>query len=113
MRIEIQGPRTIKESETCNIRAVLFNDSFEPVAVSRNALIGPTASAPGGHPQPLAVEATYGAADQPLTLQPFTFYGRERAFSGLLPGEVTITASYGPPDKPEITATEHMRIEPG
>jgi hypothetical protein len=111
MRIEIHAPRSVKASESWNVRAILLNDSYEPVAVSRNAFIGPTAGAVGGPAQSQAVEATYGAADEPLTLQPFTFYGRERAVSGLQPGDITVTASYQPRDEPQIVVTEHLRVE--
>jgi hypothetical protein len=111
MRIEIQAPRSIKASETCNVRAILFNDSYEPVAVSRNAFLGPTVSVPGSHIPSHAVEATYGSADEPLTLQPFTFYGRERSVNGLQPGDITVTASYAQPGEPEIAVTEPLRIE--
>ncbi len=111
MRVEIHAPRSVKASESWNIRAILFNDSYEPVAVSRNAFIGPTAGAVGGPTQPPAVEATYGAADETLTLQPFTLYGRERTISGLGPGEVAVTASYRGPDEPEIVVTERLFVE--
>jgi hypothetical protein len=115
MRIEIQLPSSAKSSEQCNLRAVLFNDSYEPVAVSRNAFVGPNvrALAPGGFPAPESVEPTFGGPDEPLTLQPFSFYGRERTFGGLAPGEVDVTASYHPEGQEEITVTEQLRVEQG
>ena len=116
MRIEIQCPETIKSSEECRLRAILFNDSYEPVAVSRNAFVGPNVRSleGGGFPTPESVEATFGGPDEPLTLQPFTFYGRERTFSGLLPGEVEVTAYYSDGAmEGEITVSERLRVEEG
>ena len=115
MRIEIQLPNSVKSSQQCALRAVLFNDSYEPVAVSRNAFVGPNirGPAPGGFPAPESVEPTYGGADEPLTLQPFTFYGRERTFGGLQPGSVEVVAYYRPEGQQEITATQTLRVEEG
>jgi len=81
------------------VRALLFNDSFEPVPLSRNAFTGPTpvAALAGGMPQPESVEPTYGGPDEPLTLQPFTFYGRERSFGELAAGEHQFRAEFRPP----------------
>ncbi|SRR5947209_7187054 len=114
MRIEIQGPSSIKASERCRLRAVLLNDSYEPIAVSRNAFVGPNmhALAPGGYPNPSSVEATFGGPDEPLTLQPFTFYGRERTFDGLMPGEVEVTAYYRTSEGQEIaSASQRLHVE--
>ena len=96
MRIEIHVPDTVTTAEECRVRAVLFNDSYEPVAVSRNAFVGPNLSGvtTGGYPRPDSVEPTFGQPDEPLTLQPFSFYGRERVFGELPPGEIEVTASY-------------------
>ena len=116
MRIEIQGPGVVKASQEFSLRAVLFNDSYEPAAVSRNAFVGPnlrtvTAS---GYPQPESVEPTFGGPDEPLTLQPFTFYGRERTFNGLRPGEVDVTAYYRSADgQPGLSASLRLLIEQG
>jgi hypothetical protein len=115
MRIEIQLPSSVKSSEQCNLRALLFNDSYEPVAVSRNAFVGPNVRAlhPAGFPLPESVEPTVGAPDEPLTLQPFTFYGRERSYGGLQPGEIDVTAYYRPEGGEEIAATEKLHVEQG
>jgi hypothetical protein len=80
MRIEIQCPRLIKASELCHTRAILFNDSYRPVELLRNAFVGPNVHAAY---QPEAVEAKFGGSDEALALQPFTFYGRERSYSRL------------------------------
>jgi hypothetical protein len=115
MRIEIQSPDSIKSSEQLHLRAILFNDSYEPVAVSRNAFIGPNLRAvtQSGFPFPESVEPSFGAADEPLTLQPFTFYGREREFSGLPPGEVEVTAYYQETEhQAKIAASVPLRIQP-
>jgi hypothetical protein len=45
MRIEIQCPRSIKASEPCHTRAILFNDSYEPGELLRNAFDGPDVNA--------------------------------------------------------------------
>jgi hypothetical protein len=93
MKLEIHAPDQVKAGQTFNVRAVLFNDSYDPVAISRNAFMGPTAVTGAGMTPP-AVEATFGGADEPLTLQPFTFYGRERQVDAQPPGEIRITAQY-------------------
>ena len=109
MRIEIHTPDTISSSESCKLRAVLFNDSYEPVVISRNAFVGPNLRR-----YPESVEPTYGGLEEPVTLQPFTFYGREREFSGLQPGEEEVSAYYRPGNEtPEIVAERHMRVEAG
>jgi hypothetical protein len=90
MRIEIVTPDSITSSAEAKVRALLVNDSYEPVAVSRNGFVGPTVT--GAHQMP-SVEPTYGQAEEPLTLQPFTFYGRERSLA-FPPGESEVVASY-------------------
>ena len=113
MRIEIQCPKTIRTSEELRARAVLVNDQHEPVEVSRNAFIGPNVkeSNPSGL-RPDSVEPTFGRMDQPLTLHPFSFYGRERAFRGLAAGEATVSARYRTPEGHEISASEQVLIQP-
>lgn len=78
------------------VRAVVVNDSYEPIALSRNGFTGPTLLEPlaSGMPQPTSVEPTHGGADEPITLQPFTFYGRERWFDGVGPGAHEFEATY-------------------
>jgi hypothetical protein len=115
VRVEILAPATVRSAEGCAIRALLFNDSYEPVAVSRNAFVGPNLQSvsPQGQPLPDSVEATFGGQEEPLTLQPFTFYGRERTFSGLEPGRVEITAHYrAGDDQPEVQAAVWLQVEP-
>ena len=96
MRLEIELPEHPKAGEQFNVRVILFNDSFEPVAVSRNAFVGPSLRAlqPAGAPYPENVEATFGHEEDSLTLQPFCFYGRERVFSGLTAGSFDVVARY-------------------
>ena len=112
MRVEIICPENVKASDACHIRAILFNDSYEPVQVSRNAFVGPNlrSSAPGGFPMPESVEPSYGGADEPLTLQPFTFYGRERSFDNLQPGEIEVSVYYRDPDGQQKTANQTLRV---
>lgn len=83
MQIEIEvlpGPR---------LRALLFNDSYAPVEVFRNSFVGPSIA--GMAP---AVESTFGGPDEPLTLHPFTYYGREREYAGLPAGDHRVIATY-------------------
>lgn len=84
--------------------------------ISLNSFVGPNVqeSASIGSPRPDSVESTFGGADQPLTLQPFTFYGRERTFGDLRPGEIKVFARYR--DKEggeELFASEQMQVKPG
>ena len=114
MRIEIHGPDVVKASQEASFRVVLYNDSYEPVAVSRNAFVGPNlrALAPKRHPYPESVEPTFGGQDEPLTLQPFSFYGRERGYNGLEPGEFEVAADYRYPDRQSgLTAAKRLRVE--
>lgn len=96
MRIEIAA--VDPQRDVLAVRAILLNDSYEPVAVSRHAFVGPTlvATTASGMPMPESVEATVGAVEEPMTLQPFTFYGRERWFENLSPGEYEFRADYRP-----------------
>jgi hypothetical protein len=113
LRIEIHAPRSARAHEECTLRAVLFNDGYEPVAVSRNAFVGPNVRAPHatGHPLPESVEPTFGGPDEPLTLQPFSFYGRERSYS-LPPGEAEIVAYYRSSDGgEELAASEVISVD--
>lgn len=93
MKLEIHAPDQAKAGQAFSVRAVLINNSYDPVPVSRNAFMGPTVVTGQGMTPP-AVEATYGQPDEPLTLQPFTFYGRERQVDAQQPGEIRITAQY-------------------
>lgn len=115
MRLEIAGPSRVRAGDTIALRAILFNDGYHPVPVSRNAFIGPSVGALHGEdiPMPLSVEPSFGHAEEPLTLQPFSFYGRERSFDGLRPGQYQIRASYKPSeDDDELTATTVVTVVP-
>jgi hypothetical protein len=106
MRIEIECPSTIRASETVRIRASLFNDSYEPVAILRRAFIGPNV----GYPRPDAVEPGFGTPEEPLVLQPFTYYGRERVYDNLPPGQIQVTARYSGSAGSEIVATRILTV---
>jgi hypothetical protein len=109
MRIEIVTPESITGSAEVMVRALLMNDSYEPVAVSRNAFVGPTVT--GAH-QMASVEPTYGQPEEPLVLQPFTFYGRERSLA-FPPGESEVVATYRDGDDgEEISSTVRVVAEP-
>jgi hypothetical protein len=113
MQIEINCPDAIRADEECRIRVLLFNDSYEPVMISRNAFVGPNLKALSAdkHPLPESVEATFGGLDEPLTLQSFTFYGRERTFSKLPPGKIEIIAYYRLPEQQGISASHWLIVE--
>lgn len=108
MKLEIHAPDSVAAGKTFTARAVLFNNGYEPVSVSRNAFQGPSVTSSGGMAPP-AVEATFGMADEPLTLQPFTFYGRERGIDAQTAGTVEITAQY-PSDDGLLTAKKTVTI---
>lgn len=108
MKLEIHAPDEVAAGKAFAVRAVLFNDSYEPVAVSRNAFLGPAVIAGAGMTPP-AVEATYGQADEPLTLQPFTFYGRERQADAQTTGSVQVTAQYTSEAGP-LTASKTIKV---
>jgi hypothetical protein len=113
VRIEIQVPDVLSAGEECPVRATLFNDSYQPVEVSRNSFIGPSLSGPpDGTPGLLAVEPSYGGPEELFTLHPFSFYGRERALGPLVAGSAEITASYRDSTGDVITATKRVRVEP-
>ena len=110
MRIEILVSREVALSMECHIRAILFNDSYEPVPILRDAFIGPNFGA--YHPE--AVEPNYGHPEQPLVLQPFTFYGRERVYNPLNTGDMEIRAYYqGSDGRKEIDKTVTITITAG
>lgn len=96
MRIEISAGPTPGPDASFAVRAVVINDSYDPVALSRNSFFGPTeiALTASGMPMAESAEATSGGPDEPMTLQPFTFYGRERWFENLSAGAHQFFAEY-------------------
>lgn len=109
MRIEIVTPNSITSSAEAKVRALLMNDGYEPVAVSRNGFVGPTVAGP--HPVQ-SVEPTFGQPDEPLMLQPFTFYGRERSLA-FPPGESEVVATYRDGDGgEELSCSVRVVAEP-
>jgi hypothetical protein len=105
MRVEIITPEAAGSDTERVVRALLINDGYEPVTVSRNAFVGPHLNGPYVVE---AVEPTYGGPEEPLTLQPFTFYGRERSLT-LAPGESEVVAAYR--DGEEISASRRIVVE--
>jgi hypothetical protein len=108
MRVEIIAPDAVAAAADCTVRALLVNDSYEPVVVSRNAFVGPHLKGP--HTVE-AVEPTFGGPEETLTLQPFTFYGRERSVS-LAPGENEVVAAYRDGAE-EAAASARIVVEQG
>ena len=108
MKIEISCKESTTIKGDYNIRVLLFNDSFSEITIFRNCFIGPNvnSSSSKSGPLPESVEATFGAPDEPLTLQPFTFYGRERNFEGLIDEEIKISAYYTRNGQREIFVSE-------
>jgi hypothetical protein len=108
MKIEISYKESTTIKGNYNIRVLLFNDSFSAITIFRNCFIGPNVNSSSGKSAPLpeSVEATFGALDEPLTLQPFTFYGRERNFEGLMDEEIKISAYYDRNGQREIFVSE-------
>jgi hypothetical protein len=63
-------------------------------------------------PLPESVEPTFGGPDEPLTLQPFSFYGRERSFQGLPVGVLEVTARYQPSgSEAPVVVVEQVVVE--
>ena len=115
MRIEIDAPRSITTGNVLTARATLVNDSFEPVTVLRNSFVGPNARTQDGIGQPIPenVEATFGGLDEPLVLQPFTFYGRERQLGVLPAGTIELSARYESDGAAAVTASASVIVESG
>lgn len=110
MRIELTVPEQVEAGHDFVMRAVLVNDSYEPVEIWRNAFVGPTATTETGEPVPESVEPTFGQPESPLLLQPFTLYGRERQ-AGVFPsGVVVVTATYRPDGGERVSASREVVI---
>jgi hypothetical protein len=92
------------------MRALLLNDSYEPVEIWRNAFVGPTATLPSGEPLPPSVEPTHGSPERPVVLQPFTFYGRDRQSGPLEPGVVVVTATYQAEGADPLSASGQVAV---
>ncbi len=108
MKLEIHAPASAQAAQPFHVRVILFNDSYEPAAVSRNGLIGPNVHAGQGLVPP-HVEPTKGQPDEPLTLQPFTFYGREREIGPFAAGAVQVSAEYQD-EQGQITETVTITV---
>jgi hypothetical protein len=112
LSIELQPVDTGNAPGPVRLRALLFNGGYEPVTISRNAFVGPNLSVvPDGEPRPESVEPTLGGPEELLTLQPFTFYGRERTFDRIDGRELALLAYYrGPGADAEIRASEILTL---
>ena len=110
MRVEIVMPGVTRASAELAIRVVLFNDSFEPVGVSRRTLVGPNLRAvdPVRGPYPNEVEGS--DQEEGLTLQPWCLIGRERRFR-LEPGSFEVSAFYDDPSSGRIEAAQRFVVE--
>ena len=111
MRVEIVLPDQVRASAEVAIRVYLFNDSLEPVAVSRRAFVGPNLRSlePARGPYPNEVEGS--DEEEPLTLQPLCLFGRERRFR-LEPGSFEVTAFYNQAPLGRIEAARRFAVEP-
>jgi len=110
VRIELTVPERVEAGRDFVMRAVLINDTHEPVDVWRNAFVGPTATHEGGEPVAESVEPTFGQPESPLLLQPFTFYGRDRQAGVFAPGVAFVTASYAPEGGAALSVTRQVTI---
>jgi hypothetical protein len=73
-------------------RVVLDNDAGAPIVFDRRLLIGPNLSGPRG-PFPESAEPGFEAAAQnEVVLGAGCFYGRERSWDGLPPGDYELGA---------------------
>jgi hypothetical protein len=111
VRIELIVPDQAPAGQDFVMRALLVNDSYEPVEIWRNAFVGPTAEPGTGAPVAPSVEPTFGQPEQPLLLQPFTFYGRDRQSGPMEPGVVVVAARYQPEGAEGLSASRAVRIE--
>jgi hypothetical protein len=108
MRLEVSTVSATAPDAPLMFRVLLLNDGFSPVRIFRNALVGPTLQRDGEMPGPLSVEPTYGAQDEPILLQPFAFYGRDRFFDDLEAADYVVTAEYASGEH-RLTATLAVR----
>ncbi len=91
LTIEVEK-RQWRAGELVRVRLVALNDSYQPVSLDRRALVGPNPvpARPAGGPLPISVEPrARKAQENHILLNPWCFYGRERTFDMLPPGEVT------------------------
>lgn len=91
MKLEIHAPASVKAGQAFTARVILLNDSYEPVPISRNGLMGPMVT---GVMMPPGVEETFGQAEEPLTLAAFTFYGRDRQVNAPATGKMELQYTY-------------------
>jgi hypothetical protein len=114
MRVELQCPESAKSSEKLTLRAILFNDSYEAITISRNGFVGPNVQSlnAGSGLNPESVEPTFGQTEETLVLHPFSFYGRERTFDQLQHGDLEVTAYYrNSTGEIETTISQRLRVE--
>lgn len=78
--------------ETVTVRLLALNESYEAVVVDRRLLIGPNLLPSTDRiPLPVEVEPAFEQEEQnQIILNPWGFYGRERTFSDLSAGQVTV-----------------------
>lgn len=92
MKLMVEAARSRwKRDETIVVRIMALNDSYQPVAVDRRLIIGPTPVPQGcmGLPYPVSREPAFIAAeDNRVLLNPWGIYGRERSFDHLPSGIV-------------------------
>jgi hypothetical protein len=91
MKLKLEAQKPIwRVDEVITVQLLVLNDSYEPVAVDRRLIIGPNVlpnSMMGFYP--ISVEPAFSQEEQNLVmLNPFCFYGRQRTFENLAPGQV-------------------------
>lgn len=92
MKLILEAEKHIwRTDEALTVRLLAYNDSYEPVVLDRQLLIGPNLMPGVGRmPPPVSVESAFVEAERnQLFLNPWTFYGRQRSFSGQPGGQVT------------------------
>ncbi|MSP63779.1 MAG: hypothetical protein EXR72_26225 [Myxococcales bacterium] len=96
MQLILETPTVAyRAGEKITVRALLLNDSFEPVVIDARLLVGPNVRPQTftGIPYPVSVEPPLpDEAEHFITLNPWCFFGRQRSFERLPAGQVTFHA---------------------
>ena len=92
MKLELTAAKqTWNGGEAISVRLLALNDSYEPIALDRQLLIGPNPipQNPRGLPFPVSVEPLFEEKERNVVmLNPWGVYGRERSFPTFPAGQV-------------------------